>query len=44
MTALSQDVHSFDLGEEIDIYINPKKVHLFDAESGNLVSSAVEER
>ena len=44
LTALTQDVQSFELGQETEIFISPRRVHLFDADSGDLISSAADER
>jgi glycerol transport system ATP-binding protein len=41
-TALVQDFQQFDLGQQITIHFNPRQIHIFDASSHTLVSSAAE--
>lgn len=42
--ALTQDFRTFGLDEAITVYINPKQVHVFDVESGDIISTAAEAR
>lgn len=38
--ALTQEIRQFDLGEAITVYIDPYRVHVFDADTGDLIESA----
>ncbi|MEO1439442.1 MAG: TOBE domain-containing protein, partial [Chloroflexota bacterium] len=42
--ALTQDFRRFELDEKIKIYVNPKRVHVFDSTTGDIISVAVEAR
>ena len=38
--ALTQEIRQFDLDEQITVYIDPDHVHVFDADTGDLIESA----
>jgi glycerol transport system ATP-binding protein len=42
--ALTQDFRRFDLDEKIKVYVNPGHVHIFDSNTGDIISVAAEAR
>jgi ABC-type sugar transport system ATPase subunit len=42
--ALSQSFADYDLDQEIVVSLNPRQIHIFDAETNQIVSNAAEVR
>ncbi|MEM6282790.1 MAG: ABC transporter ATP-binding protein [Chloroflexota bacterium] len=42
--ALTNDLRHFELDEKIKIYVNPRRVHIFDSKTGDIISVAAEAR
>lgn len=41
---LTQDFRTFGLDEQVTVYVNPQQIHVFDKDSGDIISVAAEAR